>query len=63
MRALHLVTLLFLFKYSMEIQNKSLFCGPYFVEHYFSLCGILEACGIDLVGYIRFEIRTCLRLR
>ena len=55
MRALHLVTLLFIFKYSMENQNKSLFCGALF-----SLCGILEVCGIDLVGYIRFEIRTYL---
>ena len=25
-----------------------------------SVCGILEVCGIDLVGYIRFEIRTYL---
>ena len=53
MRALHLDTLLFIFKYSIENQNKSLFCGALF-----SLCGILEVCGIDLVGYIRFEIRT-----
>ena len=37
----------------MENQNKSLFCGALF-----SLCGILEVCGIDLVGFIRFEIRT-----
>ena len=55
MRASFLVTFLFIFKYSMENQNKSLFCGALF-----SLCGILEVCGIDLVGYIRFEIRTYL---
>ena len=55
MRVLHIVTFLFIFKYSMENQNKSLFCGALF-----SLCGILEVCGIDLVGYIRFEIRTYL---
>ena len=55
MRDLHLVTLLFIFKYSMENPNKSLFCGALF-----SLCDILEVCGIDLVGYIRFEIRTYL---
>ena len=55
MRALHLVTLLFIFKYLMENQNKSRFCGALF-----SLCGILDVCGIDLVGYIRFEIRTYL---
>ena len=55
MRAFHLVTLLFIFKFSMENKNKSLFCGALF-----SLCGILEVCGIDLVGYIRFEIRTYL---
>ena len=53
MRASYLVTLLFIFKYSMENQNKALFCGALF-----SLCGILEVCGIDLVGYIRFEILT-----
>ena len=53
MRASYLVTLLCIFKYSMENQNKSLFCGALF-----SLCGILEVCGIDLVEYIRFEIRT-----
>ena len=52
MRASYLVTLLCIFKYSMET-------NPYFVEHYF-LCGILEVCGIDLVEYIRFEIRTYL---
>ena len=46
---------LVMFKYSMENQNKSLFCGASF-----SLCGILDVCGIDLVGYIRFEIRTYL---
>ena len=39
----------------MENKNKSLFCGALF-----SLRGILEVCGIDLVGYIRFEIRTYL---
>ena len=55
MRALHLVTFLFIFKYSMENQNKSLFCGALF-----SLRGIPEVCGIDLVGYIRFAIRTYL---
>ena len=55
MRILHLVTLLFIFKYSLESQNKSLFCGALF-----SLYGILDFCGIDLVGYIRFEIRTYL---
>ena len=55
MRVLHLVTVLFIFKYSMENDNKSLFCGALF-----SLSGILEVCGIDLVGYIRFEIRTYL---
>ena len=55
MRASYLVTLLFTFKYSMENQNKSLFCAALF-----SLCGILEVCGIDLVEYIRFEIRTYL---
>ena len=55
MRASYLVTLLCIFKYSMENQNKSLFCGALF-----SLCGILEVCGIDLVEYIRFEIRTYL---
>ena len=53
MRILHFVMLLFIFKYLMENQNKSLFCGALF-----SLCGILEVCGIDLVGYIRSEIRT-----
>ena len=57
MRALHLVTLLFIFKYSMENQNKSLFC-----DALVSLCGILEVCGIDLVGFIRFEIRTYLEI-
>ena len=36
-------------------QNKSLFCVALF-----SLCGILEVCGIDLCGYIRFKIRTYL---
>ena len=51
MRVMHLVTLLFIFKYSMKNQNESLFCGALF-----SLCGILEVCGIDLVGYIRFEM-------
>ena len=55
MRAVHLVMLLFIFKYSMENQNKSLFCRALF-----SLCGILEVCGIDLVEYIRFEIRSYL---
>ena len=55
MMVLHYVTLLFIFKYSMEDQNKSLFCGALF-----SLCGIQEVCGIDLVGYIRSEIRTYL---
>ena len=55
MRAFYLVTLLFIFKYSMENQNKSLFCAALF-----SLCGILEVCGINLVEYIRFEIRTYL---
>ena len=55
MRVLHLVMLLFIFKYSMENQNKSLFRGALF-----SLRGILEVCEIDLVGYIRFEIRTYL---
>ena len=55
MRAFHLLTLLFIFKYSMENQSKSLFCGALF-----SLCGRLEVCGIDLVGYIRFEISTYL---
>ena len=44
-----------IFKYPMENQNQSLFCGALF-----SLCGILEICGIDLVGYIRFEILTYL---
>ena len=53
--ASYLVTLLFIFKYFMENKNKSLFCGALF-----SLCGIMEVCGIDLVGYIRFEIRTYL---
>ena len=53
MRASYLVTLLFIFKYSMENQNKSLFCAALF-----SLCGILDVCGIDLVEYIGFEIRT-----
>ena len=55
MRVLHHVTLLFTFKYSMENQNKYLLCGALF-----SLCGILEVCEIDLVGFIRFEIRTYL---
>ena len=55
MRASYLVTLLCIFKYSMENQNKSLFCGALF-----SLCGILEVCGIDLVEYIQFEIHTYL---
>ena len=36
-------------------KNKSQFCGALFF-----LCGNLEVCGIDLVGYIRFEIRTYL---
>ena len=53
MRILHLVTLLFIVKYSMENQNKSLLCGAFF-----SLCGIPEVCGVDLVRYIRSEIRT-----
>ena len=53
MRVLHLVTLLFIFNYSMENQNKSLFCGALFFLH-----DNLEVCVIDLVGYIRFEIRT-----
>ena len=31
------------------------------MEHYFlHMCGILKVSGIDLVGYIRFEIRTYL---
>ena len=51
MRAFHLVTLLFVFKYSMENQNKSLFCGALF-----SLFGILEVCGIDLVDI--FDLRS-----
>ena len=55
MRTLHLVMLLFIFKYSMENQNKALFCGALF-----SLCGIPEVCWIDLVEYIQFEIRTYL---
>ena len=55
MRILHLVTLLFILKYSMENQNKTLFCGALF-----SLYGILEVCRADLVGCIRFEIRTYL---
>ena len=55
MKALHLVTLLFIFKYSLENRNKSLFCGALF-----SLCGVLEVSGMDLVGYIRSEIRTYL---
>ena len=55
MRILHLVTLLFIFKYWMENQNKSIFSGALF-----SLCGIPEVCGIDLVDYIRSEIRRYL---
>ena len=55
MKASYPVTLLCIFKYSMENQNKYLFCGALF-----SLCGILEVCGIDLIKYIRFEIRTYL---
>ena len=53
----HAFVYLFIFKYSMENKNKSLCCGALF-----SLCGILEVCEIDLVGYIRFEIRTYLRV-
>ena len=34
--------------------------NPFFCGALFSLCGILEVCGIDLVGFIRFEIRTYL---
>ena len=55
MRILHLVTLLFIFKFPMENQHKSLFYGALF-----SLCGILEVCGIYLVGYIQFEVRRYL---
>ena len=55
LRTQYLVTSVFKFKYSMENENKSLFCGALF-----SLCGILEVCEIDMVGYILFEIPTYL---
>ena len=51
MRIVYLVTPLFVFRYLMQIQNKSLFCGALF-----SICGILDGCGIDLVRI--FDVRS-----